>query len=349
MRTAATSCSGVTSLSRKPLAPGVQRGVDVLVEVERGEDDDPAVPPGPGGEDPPGGLQAVHLRHPDVHQHHVGPVLEHGGHGLRPSAASATTGMPAAPRIIRNPLRTRVWSSAITTRGGAGSPAGASVLRPGQPVPAPEGRSPAPGRSAPGPPACGPGPATRRPAGAPPPVRRRTAPSARAGRAGPARPRATRCRGPRRPGWPSGVGHLYHQLAVAVVEADAGPRLARVLEHVGQRLLDDPERGQVQSGRQPRGRSPSWRSTGSPAAVTRSMSGRSWPRPGCGRRSWRPAGQSPGSSLAGASAGLSRPSRWRSSVMAARPLASTASSAAGPRPGRRRAPAGPRRPARSSR
>src|SRR5580704_8550377 len=31
---------------------GGERGVDVLVEVERGEDDDPAVPAGPRGEDP---------------------------------------------------------------------------------------------------------------------------------------------------------------------------------------------------------------------------------------------------------------------------------------------------------
>ncbi len=34
-----------------------------------------------------------------------------------PSAASATTGMPAEPRISRNPPRTSVWSSAMTTRG----------------------------------------------------------------------------------------------------------------------------------------------------------------------------------------------------------------------------------------
>jgi hypothetical protein len=29
------------------------------------------------GEDAPGGFQAVHLRHPDVHEYHVGTVLEH--------------------------------------------------------------------------------------------------------------------------------------------------------------------------------------------------------------------------------------------------------------------------------
>ena len=35
-----------------------------------------------------------------------------------PSAATATTGMPAELRISRNPLRTSIWSSAMTTRGG---------------------------------------------------------------------------------------------------------------------------------------------------------------------------------------------------------------------------------------
>ena len=40
-RTASNSRSAVTSLSRKPLAPGAQRVVDVLVEVERGQDEHP--------------------------------------------------------------------------------------------------------------------------------------------------------------------------------------------------------------------------------------------------------------------------------------------------------------------
>ncbi len=33
-----------------------------------------------------------------------------------PSSASATTSMPSAARIIRNPVRTSDWSSAITAR-----------------------------------------------------------------------------------------------------------------------------------------------------------------------------------------------------------------------------------------
>ena len=81
-RTAATSCSGETSFSRKPLAPAVSAAytywsrsnvVRMMIRQPRA---------GLGGEDAAGGFQAVHLRHPDIHQHDVGPVLEHGGHGL---------------------------------------------------------------------------------------------------------------------------------------------------------------------------------------------------------------------------------------------------------------------------
>jgi len=41
-------------------------------------------PPSAGPrEDPAGGLEAVHPRHSNVHQHHIRPVLEHGGQRLR--------------------------------------------------------------------------------------------------------------------------------------------------------------------------------------------------------------------------------------------------------------------------
>jgi hypothetical protein len=69
-------------LEQEPAGARAERGVHVLVKVERGEDDDPAVASGRGGQDPAGGFQPVHLRHPDIHQHDVGPVLEHGGNGL---------------------------------------------------------------------------------------------------------------------------------------------------------------------------------------------------------------------------------------------------------------------------
>jgi hypothetical protein len=57
-------------LQHEAAGPGAQGGEGVLVQVERGEDEDPrrAV----GGHDPPGGLDAVDARHPDVHQDHVG-------------------------------------------------------------------------------------------------------------------------------------------------------------------------------------------------------------------------------------------------------------------------------------
>ena len=46
-------------------------GVHVLVEVEGRQDDDGRRGPG-GGQDLPGGFQAIDLGHPDVHEHHVG-------------------------------------------------------------------------------------------------------------------------------------------------------------------------------------------------------------------------------------------------------------------------------------
>ena len=67
VRIAAMSCSGGSSLRTKPLAPALQRLVDVLVEVERREDQDARV--GVGGEDPPRRLEAVELGHADVHEH----------------------------------------------------------------------------------------------------------------------------------------------------------------------------------------------------------------------------------------------------------------------------------------
>jgi len=66
-------------LEQEPARPGGQRGVDVLVEVEGGEDDDPAPGSRLGPEDAAGGLEPVHPRHPDVHEDNVGAVLKHRG------------------------------------------------------------------------------------------------------------------------------------------------------------------------------------------------------------------------------------------------------------------------------
>ncbi len=54
-------------LEQEAARPGGERGVDVLIQVERGEDDDPGRRDGPG-EDAAGGLETVEL---DVY----GPVL----------------------------------------------------------------------------------------------------------------------------------------------------------------------------------------------------------------------------------------------------------------------------------
>ena len=71
VRIAASSCSGGSSLRTNPLAPAAERLVDVLVEVERRQDQDPRGVI--GGEDPPRRLEAVELGHADVHQHDRGP------------------------------------------------------------------------------------------------------------------------------------------------------------------------------------------------------------------------------------------------------------------------------------
>ena len=60
---------GGASFSRSDSRCGWQCAIDVLVEVERGHDDDPGCA---GGDDPSGRLQPVHGGHADVHHHHVG-------------------------------------------------------------------------------------------------------------------------------------------------------------------------------------------------------------------------------------------------------------------------------------
>ena len=81
-RTALSRSTGSVSLSRNPLAPGPQRLVHVLVEVERRQDHDPGRRERLVAGDPAGRLEAVHHRHPDVHQHHVGVLAGGEGDGL---------------------------------------------------------------------------------------------------------------------------------------------------------------------------------------------------------------------------------------------------------------------------
>jgi hypothetical protein len=60
-------------LQQEPAGPGAQRGERVLVQVERGEDQDPG--PFSGLADLPGGGHAVQARHAHVHDHDVGRDL----------------------------------------------------------------------------------------------------------------------------------------------------------------------------------------------------------------------------------------------------------------------------------
>ena len=62
-------------LEQESAGARVQRVVDVLVEVERREDEDARAVARRRRADLPGGLDAVHHGHADVHQHDVGRVL----------------------------------------------------------------------------------------------------------------------------------------------------------------------------------------------------------------------------------------------------------------------------------
>ncbi len=140
-----------------------------------------------------------------------------------PSAAWPTTSIPAASRIMVNPVRTRAWSSAMRTRVTAES-------------------SPAPG--------------SRRRGGGARRGDRRTRRPAPAGRAGPGRwptrdPSAGGAEGAgsgqhARPG----VDDLQPKVPLGVADVDLRSGARCMLEHVGQRLLDDPVRGEVDPGRQ---------------------------------------------------------------------------------------------------
>ena len=71
-------------LQEEAAGPGPQGVVDVLVEVEGGEDEDPGLRPLGRAHDLPGRLDPVHLRHPDVHEDDVGPHLPHQTDRLDP-------------------------------------------------------------------------------------------------------------------------------------------------------------------------------------------------------------------------------------------------------------------------
>src|SRR5690606_1013800 len=58
-------------LEQEPAGTGLQALEDVGVGVVGGQDEDADVPQAVGRGELPGGLDAVHPRHPDVHEHHV--------------------------------------------------------------------------------------------------------------------------------------------------------------------------------------------------------------------------------------------------------------------------------------
>jgi len=101
-------------LDQEPARPGPQRAVDVVVLVERGEHEHPGVRT--GGGDQPGCLDAVHARHADVHDDHVGAGVP--GEPYRLGSGSGLAGhVDIGGRSInlRNPARTSGWSSARMT------------------------------------------------------------------------------------------------------------------------------------------------------------------------------------------------------------------------------------------
>ena len=85
-RIASPSSSGPASLSRKPRRAGPQGAVDVLVQVEGGDDDDRDRVLDARSGQLPGRLHAVEDRHPDVHQADVGTQLASQPHRLPPVA-----------------------------------------------------------------------------------------------------------------------------------------------------------------------------------------------------------------------------------------------------------------------
>ena len=103
-------------LEQEPAGPGPERLEDVVVALEGGEDHDPAGDVGLP-DDAAGGLQAVHPRHLDVHEHHVRSQLPGGDDGLL--AVARPRRRPRCRPRPRGSSGTRLgpcaWSSTSTT------------------------------------------------------------------------------------------------------------------------------------------------------------------------------------------------------------------------------------------
>jgi len=71
-------------LEQEPAGAGVEGVVDVLVEIERREHQDPRPAVGRRFYDPAGGFDPVEVGHPDVHDHDVGIALAAESHRRGP-------------------------------------------------------------------------------------------------------------------------------------------------------------------------------------------------------------------------------------------------------------------------
>ena len=314
-------------LEQEAAGPRGQRRVDILVQVERGQDDDPqssasgtpgcaASPPArpsraSGCPSAPRPAGAARRRRPAGRPR---PRRRPGSRGAQdhPEAGAdqrLVVGDDHAGRLWSPLARRHLEFRPTASTGSSGiRPGRGSRRRPraGVEVAAEEGE---------------PLPQADQPAPAAAPGRRPARPPRRQPRRSAARPAGTRSGRPRGP-----VG---------------------VLERVGQRLLHHAVGGQVEARAAGHARPVTVSSTGSPAALTRSTSDRSWPRSGCGVSAGvvrRPGSCRTGAVPADVAVRPARPGRWP------RPRAGLHGDwASRPRRARCRAPCAPRRPGPPSR
>ena len=201
--------------------------------------------PGCTVEDAPGRFEPVHLRHPDVHQHYVRLVFQDCGHSVRAVGGLSNDGDPG---IAQDHAESGADQGLVVgdedARGGLAGCA-VTVAHDGTGIAARDGcsgnwaltRQPPPGWL----PASSSPPysktRSRRPSRPRPPGIALSAPGA---------PRWTFANF----AWPAVVGDLDHQGVVPVVKGDRRRRLPGVLDHVGERFLDDTVGGQVHARRQ---------------------------------------------------------------------------------------------------
>ena len=124
------------ALAEEAAGPAAQGLEDVLVGLEGGQDQHPYAGEVVVGGDGPGGGEAVHVGHADVHQDDVGAGAR--GPARPPPARSSPRRRPRGRAAVwmsmRNPARMRAWSSASRTRMVIRRPPSAAVAAPCRPV-----------------------------------------------------------------------------------------------------------------------------------------------------------------------------------------------------------------------